>query len=80
MNRVVKKRFNFNVVKQGMSSFVQDAPCHENAFTSDAFLIRILKRMIPPETFNDIEPDLGNQIRIQDRFFNNFFPSKSSIW
>ena len=49
-----------------MSNFVQDAPHHENAFTSDAFLIRCLKRLLPADDYSVIEPDLikfGHRVR-----------------
>lgn len=40
------------------STFVQDEPRHENAFTSDAFLMRCMKRLIPHDSFREMEPDL----------------------
>ena len=43
-----------------MGNFVQDSPHHENAFTSDAFLIRCLKRLLPASDYSMIEPDLIN--------------------
>ena len=49
-----------------MSNFVQEAPHHENAFTSDAFLIRCLKRLLPADDYSVIEPDLikfGHRVR-----------------
>ena len=42
-----------------MSTFVQDAPHHENAFKSDAFLQRCLKRLLPQKNYAEIEPDLN---------------------
>jgi hypothetical protein len=46
------------------STFVQDQPHHENAFTSDAFLIRCLKQILPQDAYREIESDL---VRFGDR-------------
>ena len=52
------------VRRHWMSTFVQEAPRHENAFTSDPFLARSLKRLLPQEILASIEPDL---VRFGDR-------------
>ena len=49
-----------------MSTFIQDAPHHENVFRSDAFLRRCLKRLIPKNNYSEIELDLhcfGDRVR-----------------
>ena len=44
---------------RGISTFIQDAPRHENPYKSDAFLRRILQRIIPQDVLQlDIESDL----------------------
>lgn len=48
------------------STFIQDQPRHENAFTSDAFLMRCLQRLIPTEALVMINKDLsrfGDRVR-----------------
>ena len=40
------------------STFVQDEPHHENAFSSDPFLRRWMMRTIHKEAYHQIEPDL----------------------
>ena len=50
--------FPFSRGKVG--NFVQDQPLHENAFSSDPFLIQNLKRLIPKDMFSAIEPDLNS--------------------
>lgn len=40
------------------NSFVQDSPHLENAFLCDPFLKRNLKRILPPDAYLDVEPDL----------------------
>lgn len=41
-----------------LGSFLQQAPQHENAYLSDAFLQSYLKRVLPKDILDDIEPDL----------------------
>jgi len=41
-----------------LGSFLQAAPQHENAYLSDAFLQSYLKRVLPKDVMDDIEPDL----------------------
>lgn len=38
--------------------FVQAQPKHENAFTSDVFMMQTLRRLMPAEVFNAVQPDL----------------------
>ena len=44
--------------KSKVGDFIQEQPRHENAFLSDQFLVRSLKRIMPGEVFKSIEPDL----------------------
>merc|ERR1719186_382360 len=41
-----------------LGNFVQPAPQHENAYLADAFLESYLKRVLPRDVMDDIEPDL----------------------
>lgn len=44
--------------KSKVGDFIQEQPHHENAFLSDQFLVRSLKRIMPADVFKSIEYDL----------------------
>jgi len=46
------------VYRAKMGEFLQSPPQHENAFMSDAFLQSYLRRILPKDVMDDIEPDL----------------------
>ena len=48
-----------NFSRANVGKFVQPEPHHENAFTSDSFLQSYLRRVIPKDIMDTIEPDLS---------------------
>jgi len=47
-----------NFAKAKVGNFVQEEPQHENSFTSDTFLQSFLRRTVPKDIMDAIEPDL----------------------
>ena len=59
-NKIAEKNIEYKGATYLMNEFLQDGPILKNQFESDILLVNYLKKTLPPEIYQRIEPDLKN--------------------
>ena len=59
-NKIAEKNIEYKGVTYLMTEFLQDGPILKNQYKSDILLVNYLKKTLPSEIYQRIEPDLKN--------------------